>query len=165
MKKQLGRQTSLVNLELCQKSTTHPDRHHPVAIMDLIRGHLQQGYFEYFAKKNFVILKHNARQNYTTLKIHLFSFFRPTDPQNVNHQQKLNSSSQYNTKPPASNSLEPCIEPVNDNTTGVPTHLSPSLSTASSAYFPQNSYTSASHSYYSTAEDNQIEEAKTSEGT
>ena len=92
-------------------------------------------------------------------------FFRPTDPQNVNHQQKLNSSSQYNTKPPASNSLEPCIEPVNDNTTGVPSHLSPSLSTASSAYFPQNSYTSASHSYYSTAEDNQIEEAKTSEGT
>merc|ERR1712110_454735 len=89
---------------------------------------------------------------------------RPTDPQNVNHQQKLNSSSQYNIKPPASNSLEPCIEPVNDNTTGVPSHLSPSLSTASSAYFPQNSYTSASHSYYSTAEDNQIEEAKTSEG-
>ena len=133
--------------------------------MDLIQGHLQQGYFEYFTKTEFQLSTIYARQNCTTLEIHLFSFFRPTDPQNVNHQQKLNSSSQYNTKPPASNSLEPCIEPVNDNTTGVPTHLSPSLSTASSAYFPQNSYTSASHSYYSTAEDNQIEEAKTSEGT
>ena len=53
MKKQLGRQTSLVNLELCQKSTTHPDRHHPVAIMDLIQGHLQQGYFAYFTKTEF----------------------------------------------------------------------------------------------------------------
>ena len=58
--------------------------------------------------------------------------------------------------------LEPCVEPENENT-NMPILLSPALSKASSGYFPQSSFTST-HSYYSTAEDNNIEEEKTSGG-
>ena len=93
----------------------------------------------------------------------IFYMFRPTDPQNINSQQKQNNTGPLCSKLQTSNTLEPCIEPENDNTNSIPTHLSPSLSTASSGYFPQNSYTSNSHSYYTTADDNHIDEAKTSE--
>ena len=94
----------------------------------------------------------------------MFYIFRPTDPQNNNHQQKQHNTASFGNKLQPTNSLDPCIEPESDNTTTIPNHLSPSLSTASSGYFPQSSYTSASHSYYTTAEDNHIDEAKTSEG-
>ena len=91
------------------------------------------------------------------------SKYRPTDPQNMNHIPKQrNDSGVTSSKLQQSNSLEPCLEPENENT-NMPNSLSPALSKASSGYFPQSSFTST-HSYYSTAEDNNIEEEKTSEG-
>ena len=97
----------------------------------------------------------------------ILNFFRPTDPQNINHQQKQTStnSSAFSSKLHSGAFLDPCIEPVGENTTAVPSHLSPSLSIASSGYYPQTSYlSSASHSYYTTAEGTPNEEPKTSEG-
>merc|ERR1712223_1121649 len=88
---------------------------------------------------------------------------RPTDPQNMNHLPKQNSSGAASSKVHQSNSLEPCHEPENENS-NMPVLLSPALSKASSGYFPQSSFTST-HSYYSTAEDNNIEEEKTSRET
>ena len=93
--------------------------------------------------------------------------FRPTDPQNINYQQKQTNTNNgtFSSKLLSSASLDPCIEPSSENTIAVPSHLSPSLSTASSGYYPQASYiSSASHSYYTTAEGTPTEEAKTSEG-
>ena len=82
----------------------------------------------------------------------------------MNHlpKQRNDSGTATSSKLQPSNSLEPCLEPENENT-NMPVLLSPALSKASSGYFPQSSFTST-HSYYSTAEDNNIEEEKTSEG-
>ena len=80
----------------------------------------------------------------------------------MNHFQKQNNSGAASSKVHQSNSLEPCHEPENENS-NMPVLLSPALSKASSGYFPQSSFTST-HSYYSTAEDNNIEEEKTSGG-
>ena len=104
---------------------------------------------------------HKKSYGLTTVLIIIFKC-RPTDPQNMNCLPKQNSTGASSGRRHPSGSLEPCVEPENENT-NMPILLSPALSKASSGYFPQSSFTST-HSYYSTAEDNNIEEEKTSGG-